>query len=65
MRPLNRPMFRYGGPIKEGIMNGKTGIDFREKILSNGNSKPPDQLYRDFMGRDPQVEPLLVRSGLN
>jgi len=22
MRPLNRPMFKYGGPIKEGIMNG-------------------------------------------
>jgi len=22
MRPLNRPMFRYGGPIKEGIMTG-------------------------------------------
>ena len=22
MRPLNRPMFRYGGPIKEGIMDG-------------------------------------------
>ena len=22
MRPLNRPMFRYGGPIKEGIMKG-------------------------------------------
>lgn len=50
---------------KEGIMNGKTGIDFREKILSKGNSAPPDQLYRDFMGRDPAVEPLLIRSGLN
>ena len=50
---------------KEGIMNRKTGIDFREKILSKGNSAPPDQLYRDFMGRDPEVEPLLVRSGLN
>ena len=49
---------------KEGIMNGQTGIDFREKILSQGNSVPPDQLYRDFMGRDPEVEPLLVRSGL-
>lgn len=49
----------------EGVMNGKTGIDFREKILSKGNSSPPDQLYRDFMGRDPKVEPLLVRSGLN
>ena len=22
MRPLNRPMFKYGGPIKEGIMQG-------------------------------------------
>ena len=22
MRPLNRPMFKYGGPIKEGIMTG-------------------------------------------
>ena len=49
---------------KEGIMNEQTGIDFREKILSQGNSVPPDQLYRDFMGRDPKVEPLLVRSGL-
>jgi hypothetical protein len=22
MRPLKRPMFRTGGPIKEGLMNG-------------------------------------------
>ena len=22
MKTLNRPMFRYGGPIKEGIMTG-------------------------------------------
>ena len=22
MKPLKRPMFRYGGPIKEGIMTG-------------------------------------------
>ena len=22
MKPLNRPMFKYGGPIKEGIMTG-------------------------------------------
>ena len=50
---------------KEGIMNAKTGIEFREKILSKGNSAPPDQLYRNFMGRDPNVEPLLIRSGLN
>ena len=22
MKPLHRPMFRYGGPIKEGVMSG-------------------------------------------
>ena len=22
MKTLNRPMFRYGGPIKEGVMHG-------------------------------------------
>lgn len=50
---------------KEGIMNAETGIDFREKILSKGNSVAPDQLYRDFMGREPKVEPLLTRSGFS
>ena len=34
MRPLNRPMFRYGGPIKEGIMDG-----MREPLKNGGLSK--------------------------
>jgi hypothetical protein len=37
MRPLNRPMFRYGGPIKEGIMNGmqdRPGYRFGSKVMS-------------------------------
>jgi oligopeptidase A len=49
---------------KEGILNTHTGRAFREHILSKGNSAPPDELYRRFMGRDPELEPLLIRAGL-
>ncbi len=49
---------------KEGVLNAETGRAFREHILSKGNSAPCDELYRNFMGRDPELEPLLIRSGL-
>ncbi len=48
----------------EGILNPETGRSFREHILSKGNSAPADELYRRFMGRDPELEPLLIRGGL-
>jgi oligopeptidase A len=49
---------------EEGVLNPETGAAFREHILSKGNSMAPDELYRRFMGRDPDQEPLLVRAGL-
>ena len=48
----------------DGVMNRKTGLEFREQILSKGNAQSPDQLYQNFMGRAPKVDALLKRSGL-
>jgi len=44
MRPLNRPMFRYGGPIKEGIMQGMKEPQAVNTVGNNAN--------RDAMGRE-------------
>jgi len=47
---------------KEGVLNPETGQAFREDILSKGNSAPADELYRDFMGRDPDQTAFLERA---
>ena len=49
---------------KEGIFNPKTGADFVRTILSKGNSEDPAKLFKDFMGRDPDIQALLIRAGL-
>ena len=46
----------------EGIFNRKTGRDFVNSVLSRGDSDDPAELFRAFMGRDPEVGALIERN---
>jgi oligopeptidase A len=47
-----------------GIFSREIGTEFRTNILSKGDSEDPAELYKKFMGREPDPSALLVRSGL-
>lgn len=48
----------------EGLLNPATGAALRKAILSQGNSRPATELFRDFMGRNPNPDALLRSQGL-
>ena len=63
MKPLNRPMFRYGGPIKEGVMSGirepkKNGGPMNEPQAINTVGSPLAPQGSD--GRQQYALPLLA-----
>jgi peptidyl-dipeptidase Dcp len=47
------------------VLDRETAARYREEILSKGGTRPGMELYRNFRGRDPQIEPLLEKRGLN
>ncbi len=49
---------------ENGGLRRENGDAFRAKLLGRGGSIDPLQAFRDLRGRDPQIEPLLVRRGL-
>lgn len=48
-----------------GGLTRENGDRFRRTLLSRGGSKDPMQQFRDFTGRDPRIEPLLRKRGLD
>jgi len=49
---------------EHGGMTRANGDRFRQLILSRGNSADYLTMFRDFRGRDPDIEPLLIEKGL-
>ncbi len=50
---------------RHGVFSREVGARFRAKILAQGDSRDPAELYREFAGHDPELGPLLERSGLH
>jgi len=49
---------------EKGIFDRDTAQSFRRNILERGGSEDPMTLYVRFRGREPEVEPLLKKRGL-
>jgi len=66
MRPLNRPMFKYGGPIKEGIMDGMREPLKNGKIVGGKQSPLLAGAHplKDAEGREQHFIPALYAAGL-
>ncbi|HSG46337.1 MAG TPA: M3 family metallopeptidase, partial [Longimicrobiales bacterium] len=52
----------FGRFQKEGIFNRETGQAYMDAILTRGDSRDPEELFREFMGRDPDPEALIRRN---
>ncbi len=50
---------------EKGIFNKEVANAFRKYILEKGGSEHPMELYKKFRGREPKVDALLNRAGLN
>lgn len=49
---------------EEGVMNKDTANRYLDCILSKGGSIPADEMFRQFRGREPEIQALLKRDGL-
>ena len=49
---------------EEGIFNAQTGQSFLDEILTKGGSEEPMKLFKNFRGREPQLDALLRHKGI-
>ena len=49
---------------EHGGLTLENGQRFRDMVLSRGNSTDLEQVYRDWRGHEPDIEPMLINRGL-
>jgi oligopeptidase A len=49
---------------ERGVFDPETGREFMEKILERGGSRKAMELFKDFRGREPEIDALLRHSGI-
>ncbi|WP_457639743.1 M3 family metallopeptidase [Persephonella sp.] len=51
--------------VDSGIYNDDVAESFYEEILTKGGSRPAMELFKNFAGREPDIDALLKLSGIN
>ena len=49
---------------EKGIFDSETGDAFLESVLEQGGTKEPMELFKNFRGREPEIDALLRHSGI-
>ncbi len=49
---------------EHGGLTRENGDRFRAMVLSRGNTEELAKMYRDWRGKDPSIEPMLIDRGL-
>lgn len=49
---------------EQGVMNPSVAKKYVDCILSKGGSEPASEMFRNFRGRDPEIDALLKKTGL-
>ncbi|RAO74777.1 peptidyl-dipeptidase Dcp [Dyella jiangningensis] len=54
----------FQGFVDKGGLTRANGDRFREMVLSRGNTEELGKMYKDWRGKDPSIEPMLLNRGL-
>ncbi|CAA6668038.1 unnamed protein product [Spirodela intermedia] len=49
----------YASKFQDDLLNQHAGLEFRNKVFSPGGSRDPLEIIRDYLGREPSIQPFI------